>query len=158
MSDTEADPARLPADRWFAVVRDAPLVSIDLILRDRSGRVLMGWRSNEPARNTWFVPGGAIRKNETLDAAFNRVARTELGLDLQRSDARLLGVYEHHYETNFANAPGVGTHYVVLAHVIDFDGEVQAADAQHAQMRWFEVHQALQDPQVHAHSRAYFQS
>jgi colanic acid biosynthesis protein WcaH len=100
---------------FLEVVERTPLVSIDLVVQDRAGRVLLGRRTREPAKNTWFVPGGRIRKNETLDAAFSRITAAELGAPLARSQARLLGVYTHLYETNFAEAAGIGTHYVVLA-------------------------------------------
>jgi colanic acid biosynthesis protein WcaH len=36
-------------------------VSIDLIVRDADGRVLLGLRNNRPARDWWFVPGGIVR-------------------------------------------------------------------------------------------------
>lgn len=147
--------ARLPREAWFAVVRDAPLVSIDLIVRDAQNRVLLGWRTNEPARDCWFVPGGAIHKSESLDAAFARITRTELGIEQARRTARLIGVYEHFYNTNFAGAEGVGTHYVVLAHALQFDGELAPADAQHSSFRWFSAEQALGDPQVHRYTKAY---
>jgi len=150
------DAARLPHADWLQVVRNAPLVSIDLILLDPEGRVLLGLRENEPARGTWFVPGGAIRKSETLDAAFARIARDELGLDLQRRDAGLLGVYEHHYATNFAGEPGVTTHYVVLAHRLSLQGERRPADAQHRELRWFTVRELLARSDVHTNVKAYF--
>ncbi len=146
----------LPAAQWLAVVRDAPLVSIDLILRDRQQRVLLGWRNNEPARNSWFVPGGVIRKSETLDAAFSRIAQGELGLPLARSQADLLGIYEHHYACNFAGIDGVATHYVVLAHQAAIDDAALHADAQHRELRWFSVAALLADPSVHDNTKAYF--
>ncbi len=59
----------LARDAFLAVVRDAPLVSIDLVLPDDVGRLLMGLRTNEPARGSWFVPGGRILKDEPLDEA-----------------------------------------------------------------------------------------
>src|SRR3954466_13792753 len=53
------------SDAQFAdVVRLAPLVSIDLVIRDPDGDVLVGLRTNAPAKGFWFVPGGRIRKNE----------------------------------------------------------------------------------------------
>ena len=145
----------LSRDKWFAVVCDAPLVSIDLIVRDARGRVLLGWRRNDPARDCWFVPGGAIRKNETLDQAFARITQTELGQPLLRAAARFRGVYEHFYPTNFAGIPEVGTHYVVLAHELRFDGELVPADDQHSRFSWFEPALALADPKVHAHCKEY---
>lgn len=142
---------------WLEVIQRAPLVSIDLIVRDAQGRVLLGLRNNQPAQGSWFVPGGVIRKDESLDAAFTRIAAKELGLPAQRRDAQLLGVYEHFYSDNFASAPGVTTHYVVLAHqlrVATFPAV--PADDQHAQLRAFTVAELLAHPGVHANTRAYF--
>ncbi len=47
------------------VVKNTPLVSIDLVIADPSEAILMGWRENEPAKGTWFVPeDGFERTNE----------------------------------------------------------------------------------------------
>jgi hypothetical protein len=59
-------PQLLGEDDFAFIVRNAPLVSIDLIIRDPEHRVLLGRRVNEPAKGHYFVPGGAIRKNETI--------------------------------------------------------------------------------------------
>ena len=107
---------------FLDVIDRTPLVSIDLVVADREKRILCGWRVNEPARGFWFVPGGRILKGEMLDEAFGRIATAELGNgDWRRSESRLLGVFEHLYETNFASVPGIGTHYVVLAYRIAVD-------------------------------------
>lgn len=151
-----AEAPLLPRADWLQVVRHAPLVSIDLILRDSQGRVLLGLRENEPARASWFVPGGVIRKDETLNAAFARIARAELGLTLERRLASLLGVYEHHYTANFALEPGLSTHYVVLAHTLGLDGDFAPADRQHRELRWFALAELLASPTVHANVKAYF--
>ena len=148
---------RLPAAAFEAVVRDAPLVSIDLIVRSPSNRILLGRRRNEPACGTWFVPGGRIYKDERLADAFARTAREELRAELAIHDARFLGVFEHLYAENFAKRPGFGTHYVVLAF------EVTVADLpdpqlqdQHDGFQWFTVGDLLQSPAVHPYTRAYF--
>ena len=142
---------------WLEVVQRAPLVSIDLIVRDKQGRVLLGLRTNEPARDTWFVPGGVIRKNETLDQAFARLAEVELSLLLKRSDAQFIGVYEHHYETNFALEPNIRTHYVVLGHQITLPKLPSAGPLdQHKDYRAFTVEEVLANPQVHENTKAYF--
>ena len=70
----------LSPTEFLEVVRLAPLVAIDLIVADADSRVLVGQRRNRPARGTWFVPGGRIRKDERLDAAFTRLVETELGI------------------------------------------------------------------------------
>ena len=75
-------------------------------------------RNNEPAKGFWFVPGGRILKNERVSEAFERIMKEELGLDVSYQDAELVGVFDHMYDTNFANKQGFGTHYVVITHKI----------------------------------------
>src|SRR6266487_4533983 len=95
------------------VVRFTPLVSIDIVVRSKDGRVLLGRRKNEPAKNSFFVPGGRITKNESLEAAFKRITAAELGLQMELKQARFIGVYEHIYQENAFGKLGFGTHYVV---------------------------------------------
>ncbi len=108
----------MAAKDFDAVVRLTPLVAIDLIVRARDGRILLGRRNYEPAKAYFFVPGGRITKNETLAAAFRRISRAELGVEGRIEEARFLGVYEHFYLTNNREQPGFGTHYVTLAYVL----------------------------------------
>ncbi len=148
--------ARLPLNEFLEVVIRAPLVSIDLIVRDDDGRVLLGLRRNAPARGYWFVPGGCIRKNETLDLAFGRITLDELGVTAQRGDARLLGVFDHLYDENAGDLPGFGTHYLVLAHALPEGIAVTPPLEQHSEYRWLSVEALLADPHVHEYSKAYF--
>ncbi|WP_310633026.1 GDP-mannose mannosyl hydrolase [Paraburkholderia sp.] len=140
------------------VVRLAPLVAIDLIVVDAQGRVLLGQRRNRPARGTWFVPGGRIRKEERLDAAFTRIVETELGIaGMQRAAARFGGVYEHLYPDNFAAENGIGTHYVVLAYAFTLDSTVPVGRFdQHSQYAWLTPEEILARDDVHANTKAYF--
>ncbi|WP_240001769.1 GDP-mannose mannosyl hydrolase [Parvibium lacunae] len=147
---------RLPAATWAAVVQHAPLVSIDLILEDTQGRILLGMRNNRPAQGYWFVPGGAIHKGETLDVAFGRIAEQELGLTLCRRDAEFIGVQEHHYADCFLGEQ-FGTHYVVLPYKICLsDTSGLTMDNQHREWVWMPVAELLAHPQVHENVKAYF--
>ena len=93
-------PRFLPAKDFAHIVRHAPLVSIDLLIRDQAGNVLVGLRRNRPAQATYFVPGGIIRKNETISAAFGRIIKTEVGLTTPFHEAKFIGVFEHFYDEN----------------------------------------------------------
>lgn len=63
----------LSDETFKSVIQHTPLISIDLIVRNEQGEVLLGKRVNAPAKGYWFVPGGRVRKNETLDDAFVRL-------------------------------------------------------------------------------------
>lgn len=138
------------------IVAATPLISIDLIVRNDQGQVLLGRRLNRPAQGYWFVPGGRVRKDERLDAAFLRLTQEELGLAASRYRARLLGPYEHFYADNFSGTDFT-THYVVLGYELAWQGQQDALPiSQHDQYRWFEVADLLQDPSVHQHTKDYF--
>ena len=150
---------RLNAQDFAQIVRNTPLVSIDLILRDPEARVLLGFRNNEPAKGVYFVPGGVIRKNESITSAISRVLKAETGLDAPFSDARLLGAYEHFYQTNRFDDPGYGTHYVVLAYELQLSNHPAIQlDDQHHEATWMTPAEVLASPLVHENTKAYFRT
>ncbi|GAB7548512.1 GDP-mannose mannosyl hydrolase [Cupriavidus sp. 8B] len=143
---------------FLSVVANTPLVSIDLLVTDVQGRVLLGRRRNRPAKGSWFVPGGRIRKDEGLDAAFRRIVADELGLTgVERGDAVPRGVFEHHYPDNFAAEPGISTHYVVLAYAWTMPGGAPLGQPdQHSEYCWMTPAELLAHGEVHENTRAYF--
>lgn len=147
---------KVSREDWLEVVRNSPLVSIDLIIRDPAGRVLLGWRRNEPAKGSWFTVGCAVQKDESLDDAFSRLVRNECGIEAHRSEARFVGLYEHRYPTNFMQAPGFGTHYIALAHELQLPHAEVRSDDQHDSLRWFAVAELMAHPEVHALVKDYF--
>jgi colanic acid biosynthesis protein WcaH len=152
----------LGRDEYLAVVTNTPLVSIDLVIVDEEGYILVGKRTNEPALGTWFVPGGRVGKDETLDAAFDRIAEDELGPgDWSRTTARPLGVFEHFYSTNFTGSDDIGTHYVVIAYAVVSDGLRidQLPTDQHAAFEWVKSGGVTKGGDVvtlHDYTEAYF--
>jgi colanic acid biosynthesis protein WcaH len=146
----------LPREDFARVVQCAPLVSVDLIITDAGNNFLVGLRENEPAKGTYFVPGGVIRKGETLDQAFERILQAETGLTVKRTDARFLGVYEHFYQTNRFLDPSYGTHYVVLAYAIGFATRPEVRqDSQHSVFRWMSRADITTSTDVHENTKAY---
>ena len=100
---------------WRTIVANVPIVSVDLVVR-REGGVLLGRRTNEPAKGAWFVPGGRVRKGETRREAVHRVASEELGSDVEIVES--LGAFEHQYET--ADVDNVDSkHYLANGYVVD---------------------------------------
>ena len=139
------------------IIETTPLVSIDLVIRNPSNKVLLGKRNNRPAMGYWFVPGGRIFKNETINQALKRISEVELGQDLSTKAPSLLGAYDHIYEDNFLNVKGINTHYVVLAFVIALQQEIEVkSDEQHTELKWWEIDKLLQDQTVHQNTKVYF--
>ncbi len=128
----------LPDETFKSVIQHTPLISIDLIVRNEQGEVLLGKRVNAPAKGYWFVPGGRVRKNETLDDAFVRLVKEELGIEsgVTRADAKFLGVFEHFYD-DCVFGSDVSTHYIILGYEI-FCSELNIKNQfdQHSDYLW----------------------
>jgi colanic acid biosynthesis protein WcaH len=86
--------------QFKTLIESAPLISIDLIVKNKKGEILLGKRVNRPAKNHWFVPDGRIFKNESMDDAFERITQNELGIRLTRNESVFKGLYEHFYGDN----------------------------------------------------------
>ncbi|MBE0508161.1 MAG: GDP-mannose mannosyl hydrolase [Marinospirillum sp.] len=143
-------------ETFKTVVDSTPLISIDLLVENEKGEYLFGLRKNRPAKDYWFVPGGRVQKNETLDAAFRRLTQEELGVELERSHAQFKGVYEHFYQDSVFGEE-VSTHYVVLAYVIKISSDIINFDeSQHSKMIWHDLHnQEIKN--IHPYTKAYFE-
>lgn len=129
-----ADDSPVGDAEWRTVVRHVPIVSVDLVVRQGDG-IVLGKRTNEPARGEWFVPGGRVHKNERLEAAVHRIAAEELGVAV--TVERRLGVYEHFWDATEHDDVD-GKHYVPVAFLVTAtDGDFEADD-QHEALRRFE--------------------
>jgi len=143
-------------EEFLKIVEATPLVSIDLIVRNLKGHILMGKRKNNPARGDWFVPGGRITKGEYLNKALARISKDELKVELTRDDVRFIDVFEHIYKENFANVDGISIHYVVLAYECYRDLDRNKLPLkQHSAWDWF---CESRSGEVHKNSAAYFQA
>ena len=163
LSSTRKVPREPKPGEWIApadfakVIRLTPLVAIDLVVRDPEGHVLVGRRTNEPAKGFLFVPGSRISKNETKAAAFKRITREELGVELNLENAQLLGVYEHFYDTNRFEIPGFGTHYVVIAYELTLSIGLESLPRdQHGEYLWLKPNDLVRSSEVHENTKAYF--
>ena len=135
-----SSPSFLSHAELDTVIRLAPLVAIDLIIHNDRDEVLLGLRRNEPAKDCYFVPGGMILKNERLAQAFARLVEHETGHAGGLDDARLIGVFEHFYDSNRSGRAGYGTHYVVLGYELKWSSTAAPRpDDQHSELRWWPI-------------------
>jgi colanic acid biosynthesis protein WcaH len=142
---------------FSTVIASTPLVSIDLVVTNSNGQVLLGQRLNRPAKNYWFVPGGRILKNEPLAEAFKRLTLDELGHEFTIAQACLIGPFDHFYDDNVFS-DDVSTHYVAIAFSLKIDQQLDNLPLamQHDGYQWFDVPSLMIDDNVHTHTKWYF--
>ena len=151
--------AIFPRRTYLAVVKAVPITTIDLIIRNHKNEILLGWRKNQPAKNSWFLPGGRLLKNERVEDGLSRIYRAELGVDLAFKQPKFLGVFELFFDTNFAGVKGIGTHNISLAYEIKIGSALSNAvlhTGQHSRFHWFTLKDLIKSPEVHKMVKAYF--
>ena len=140
-----------------AAIRNVVLVSIDLIIRNKKDEVLLVRRKQEPAKGLYFVPGGRIRKNETIELAFNRILKVETHLRARFEDARPIGVFEHRYASNRFEDNQFGTHYIALAYeIIVAEIDSLQLDEHHSVSKWMTGDEVIASGDVHDFAKQYF--
>ncbi|HHT0105258.1 TPA: GDP-mannose mannosyl hydrolase [Raoultella planticola] len=147
----------LTDEEFISVINLTPLISIDFIVKNDREEILLGKRVNSPARGYYFVPGGRVFKNESIDNAFYRLSFSELGVRLPREKWTLHGVYEHFYSDNKYN-DSFSTHYVVLAFEIVLNHLQLPPLLQHSDYKWFNKTLLINDDAVHTYTKNYFTS
>ena len=89
----------------------------------QNGQVLLVRQTYLPG---WFMPGGGVKRDETLDEAIRREAREEVGAEMK--DLKLIGAY-----TNF---DGFKSDHNILFLCTDFTHSSQP-DREIAEVRFF---------------------
>ena len=147
----------LLSDQYYNIISQTTLTSIDLILY-YNGKILLGYRNNEPAKNYWFTPGNRTGKMETLQQGFDRLINKELGLDnsiIPFETTELVGVYDHIYKNNFKDDK-FGTHYVVTCFLYKLDKKIYfTKDNQHSDIQWFSISDISNNKEVHQYVKNY---
>ncbi len=117
-----------------------PIACVDIMLITPEEGFLLVKRSTEPAQGQWWLVGGRVYKNETLEEAARRKVREEIGIEI--TEVSKIG---GGYETIFLEDPfghGKGTHTIntcFLARLTAEDLMKICLDQHHAQHQIFQA-------------------
>jgi colanic acid biosynthesis protein WcaH len=141
-------------DQTFkTVVNSTPLISIDLLVK-KDNKTLLGKRINKPAQGYLFSIGGRVYKNESIQQATARIAKTELNIELKLTP-KFIGVFEHFYDDGIYK--GISTHYINLVYEVDVNNEMlNLPTEQHNEYQWLGINELLSSKQVHKYVKDYF--
>lgn len=71
--------------------RKKPLITVDGIILNENGKILLIKRKNNPFKDLWALPGGFVEYGEKVEDAVLREIKEETGLDVEI--VKLFGVY-----------------------------------------------------------------
>ena len=100
---------------------------VEVIVKNENG-ILLGKRNTEPFRGMWHLTGGFVHYNEKISDAVKRVAKREIGADVEV--VKLLGIYE------YINDDPRG-HMIALAHIVKIVGGTIAPNPDNTELKYF---------------------
>lgn len=145
----DVDHEHIPDGTFATCLERLPQVCVELVV-ERDGAVLLARRTNAPAVGEWFWPGSRLYKGEALEDGAHRVAREELGIEV---DVRgRLGVRSHFWtETSVSGVSDRHTVNVIYRVTPASADPDISLDDQHSDYRWL----ADLEPGLHEYVRAY---
>lgn len=124
----------IPENLYRKIVRNMPIVCVDLLIRDSAGRILLLKRRNQPAQEQWWFPGGRVHMNESFLEAVRRKAIQECGLTLC-GDPYSLGIFELFFDEG-----GTKYHSVTNLFAANVDELSRITlDSQSKEFKWVEL-------------------
>lgn len=98
----------LPQEYFDWVQKAVPMVCVDIIVKD-GNKVLLGRRNTYPFIGLWHIPGGLIYYNEKIQDAIDRIAKREIGLEVEIVEQLPL----HEYINEDPRGHFIGLNYIV---------------------------------------------
>jgi len=123
----------IPKNLYKKIHEAMPIACVDIVIIS-DNKFLLVKRKNKPAQGLWWLPGGRILRNETIQDTVTRKAKEETGLKVKI--VKCLGVDE----TIFPDGPfGSSTHTINVVFLVKPLSPVMniKLDEQSDESKWF---------------------
>ena len=127
-------PERVPEKLYEQILENMPVLCIDIVVLHK-GKVLLVQRGEEPEKNSWWLVGGRVYKNESFDEAVKRKVFEEVGLNVRI--IKELGLYDYRFnKSRFPNLK-TGIHTPTSVYIVEPIEEVNIKlDGTSINYRW----------------------
>ncbi len=125
MSSIEKQTDFLPSSLFNEIMKSLPIVSVEALIVTADGLLFLK-RKIKPAKGEWWLPGGRIRKNESLLDALRREVKEETKLEL--TDCRLINVYSRVFPER---------HDITIAYLCTCKGNYVTLNEEHSEYAFF---------------------
>lgn len=141
-------------DKFEQIVKNTPLITIDFIIYNSKGQILLGKRNNKPARLHYFTPGGRIFKSENFKDAVKRLSEKELNYELKMEDLLFVGVFEQLFDESIFE--GISLHCIDLVYSCNVDKLENLPNIEHDDYIYVSKNELLEHNLVHHYVKDFF--
>lgn len=127
----------IPEQLYRDILRQLPLLCVDIIVQAQDGRYLLVRRRNEPLMGDFWVIGGRVLHQEKVEDAVCRKLKEEAGLEPKSLE--FAGYYQDVFDRNSFES-GIAYHTLSLVFRVRVD-EISAVtlDSQSSDYVWAEM-------------------
>ncbi len=131
-------------EKWFSeeqyaeILDNLVIVCVDTLVKDRSGKILLGKRQKFPIKD-WWIFGGRMFAHENYSAASKRGLTRELGF-IPHNEPSMIGYYDLVWEIREEPPQKNGCHVVLAAMEYILSPEDQLSinvNNEHSYLGWF---------------------
>jgi len=93
------EPKFAPREIFEQILEWSVIPTFDLIIQYGDQGVIIVKRTIPPYKNQWALTGLRMLKGESIEDTLQRIAKKELGLDIDSKNKRILGQYVGRFKT-----------------------------------------------------------
>lgn len=124
----------IPTKDYKMILENMPIVCVDGVIINEDNEYLLVRRINEPMKNVFWIPGGRLLKNETLEEGIRRKMKQEL--DIYVKVEKLLGFFEEFFERS-SNEISSGLHVISFVFLLAIHNQSDIKlDDQSSEWKW----------------------
>lgn len=136
---------RIPRATYASIVRWLPIPTVDVVVvtPDRQ-KTLVGFRTNRPAKHSWYTIGGRLLKHEPILTRAVRALREETGLQIKPSSLKFAGVIDEEFPDSAWGK--MSTHCLNVYFILTLAQCPVKANSEHASLDWLPIHSSKIHP------------
>ena len=97
----------LTQQEFNTIYSKVPRLTVEIIVKDGSGKIYLTKRAIEPCKGQWHLPGGTVRFGELMTDAVRRIAKRELKIDVTEIIDKGYIEYPSHFQNDLDSPVGI---------------------------------------------------
>jgi len=97
----------LTPEEFKSIYSKVPRLTVEIIVKNDEDAIFLTKRAIEPCKGQWHLPGGTVRFGEPMLGAVHRIAKRELGIDVQEVNNTGYIEYPSHFENGLDSPVGI---------------------------------------------------
>lgn len=108
----------LSQEEFDSIYSKVPRLTVEIVVKNKSGKIYLTRRAIEPCKGKWHLPGGTVRYGEPMVDAVRRITKRELGVDVKTLKNVGYIEYPSHYNKGLDSPVGI------VFEVLSFEGSL----------------------------------